>query len=707
MTKRHTLPDTFPTLHERDYYSRRIARGDVFRRIAQAQNYIWANQGRIHGMSAYEGRNCTVYDTIKGYSSHTADGIDDKHDAIQLASIMVPDNPGPSRSVDVTVQFGLSATAGFAFTLVAEVYELDGTYTGVHQSATTSTTSATEMTLTVTVPHGRPCQIVVWASYFHSGSATEYATCYYLYAKFTDPTTDQLFGSPVIPSWTLINKSTGLADGDPVSAPLMRTLVRNTLALWSRQWVIANCYLSDQMNSGGFIGSPGYRFTPGPKCTKVDITLYLYQFNASVSGTVNYNMSGGGTLSTTDTINSVGYHTLTHTVTVTPGAVCNLNLRWAGPNSGTTGDWGANLYGVTITEQGADPGIAIPSAFQPIDEELFTADDLIDTTTVLNKLLANDIWLLANRPRVLVSDWCHRTLKRLEKDDAGIIPPEWDWTRGDVPGALMASAITSGGAGFPYGQGGRLANITVCGNNTTADMSGSTSHDNQDGEGVYPDGLANSWSASDTSGSTDKRLWPTSEKFRRHGRRLAMFNITQPASARVGATAPLVHNKVPGARIQTWVRGSRCSPALQAGFAYQNDALGGATKAVNVRPVRGPAPENSFYMGWGSFDIDYNATSSSQILLRPDLRNSAIVPDEFIDSVYGDMSAQWIGPAVEVQPSTPPTTLTIRGRLINKSGSKLRAGTEALEGSVFEMELQSAFVADVPLTQDLLDALDP
>lgn len=709
MTARRTLPDKFPTIRESDYYTRRVARGDLLRRIAQAQNYLWANARRIHSMSSYEGNGCRVPADQNnmpvasvpppGFTqSGTQSGTPKKF--LPVCSFMVPPNFGPSGDVFVKLEgfasSGVLGSNGFTVELVCTNHEVDGKFIGVGSAILLPTgVGATS----INVPKDRATQVFVWVRAISNVSTDVYIVDT-VSAYFNSPTSDDIFGNTLQSDWQYMNLPSALLgawygtsyDGYPFSTAFLRQLVRNTITLWSRPWNLCSAYIGDNLNPG----ATKHRFMVGPKVTKATLTVYGY----APSSPAKFTISTGNlaAIQRSVTFTAPGYYTYTEDLMMTPNAENYFTIRPDAPAQNVL-DWGNQILGVTIVEQGADPGVNPPASYVPIDEELFTADDLI-SYDLLEQLMLNDRWLLANRPQVLVSSWRHRALKRLAYDDSLTPPPDYDWTRG--ASGQPASSATGGTTEF--GTDGVLKNITVRGDDTTADYLGVSAHDNRDGYGKYGDGVANSY---DTS--SDDRLWPSTSTYYMHGRRLAKVLLTSPVSCRAGAANPSVINNVNGASILTYIRGRRCTTALVCGYGYQYTG-----KTAHYRAAVGPGPEEIFYLGQGYYVINDDGHSGdvARVDLRPDLQHhwiSALGGKDARGRTYYqgglDSIGQWIGPGVVAIGASPPSALNVNGRLVAESDVKMFDGTARLEGLNFEMELMSILVIDAPLTQDILNAL--
>lgn len=652
-----TIPKAMPTLRAENYFTRRSARAELVLRLAQAQNYLWAHGERIYGNGAYEGNgNKLEY----GVNDPAQEQMPNGAQGLCLLSFFCPPNWGASQRLKV--QGRTAQVAGDAgspnTTIVAALYELDGTLiTGSVQSTSFDKpiTVTANWVLNLSHPGNRPVQCRVWMG-FTGTHAGDSATTSFVSARFQTGNTAEIGGDDVQATW---QPTAHFFDVDmPLSSALLVRLVENTNVLYAlRPPELCQSWLGNNYaNTATFAEVGRYVCWVGPRVSQLKGKLNVYCTHGGVGNEVQVLVDG----------------VVVQTFTALPAGESNLDVNAFAPTSSGAentltiearstaagADWGTIVHGVYFWEESVDlalpAGTAVPAAYQPLDEEALKPDDRI--VAKLNGtrragvyyLLQNDTWLARHRLRWLVGDWRHRALKRAREESAGKVQQSVDWTRG-------AEERTD--------QLYHPKNITVRGDNVTADGTGSAAHDAQDGFGKWQYGLAD---VENSGGNID--VFPTAQIYRRHGRRLWKTWLVKP-------TGMSSHLDGPHARMQMWFRGRRLRPDYMK---------------LSFNSPGGPAEFESFYVGRGWLESNYVGS-----IYRQDVLAISIKDPE-------DISPRWLGPQSQLTGLTAGGAFDVRGRIDAKP---YQLKTQHPEGLFFELELQTFFCGDEPLGQIDLNLL--
>lgn len=584
-----------------------------------------------------------------------------------LSAFFVPRNWCGGSRVQIAFQSVFARTVvQTTAKVVACVYNLDETFAGFSESVTLPLGVA-DGTVTIRVPQDGEYQVKVFLQYFDgtAGSDTllsNYAAVTHISARYMPPDSSDLGGQD--PGQTLlsfwqphVNLPTSVSM--PMAAVFIRRMVWNTLWMWAyRGPELCQTWLGRTYgNTPTFTEVGRYRVWIPHGLTTSGLTGRIVVRNEGIGGAgCEVRLLINGVVSQTWAALPTGGSVLTWGPTsgahgVFPGVERTITIEARHVQNNV--NHGMNVLGVFLWEADADTvATAAPATFKPLDEAGLEGDDWMEVqNNVLgqragfNTFLENDRWLYKNRLRTLVADWRHYVHKRLAVYASALqtTDPRVDWTRGD--------------SDLPF-QVNAYKNITICGDTGT---------DETDAIGDFPNGLGV------PTGYTEiPYTYPSGQTFLRHGRRVGFYYMGHVNS---GVAADLYGSW--GLR----VRGRRARPAVmsqdQNGF--------------------GPTPEEVGYQNRGYFEPVHNGSvaintgggNRIQVLGTPN---------------FPDYRQRW-HPVFRALHASGSGLISnsIRGRLPG-----VATGSPPVvrpEGRLFEMELNSVFWADEPLSQEALDAL--
>ncbi len=658
MTRR-TLPAQFPIFRLSDFNTYKTGRATKVRWLAAATNWLWANMVRFYAYSAYEGNgyglSADYTDSAQGVQTQLPPG--GSLTAKLLSSFIVPPNWGPSSTIVITGRsyFGDASGSGNG-AIVVGVYGLDEVFTGITKTWTYNTPGANDWQQELSIPQDKCYQVKVWMDptllqdLLSPGvvpgdtDAVTNITVRYKEAVAADLST----GDTPPTAYTTIS-DTYVVDGEnaPLTSALMKQIAKNVLHLWTMRppHIMSTYFGPTHALTSTYEEVARYKVKLGPNCTKIRGRCDTFSFGTGnavrvlVDGVVKETFTGlaaGTSAQTWATITGLAAGT---EITITVEAKCTT----AG-----TGGWGTVVDGVYAWEYEQDmllpAGTTIPVSFIPIDEEGVSANKPV-FEDMIQRLIANTLYVAANRQNTLVQDWRHRTYKR-----AGIngteMYPGGDWTRGNN---LFPAYLES------------MKNITVFGQSAQADSQGSTSPNDRDGRGYATYGYAFDWTASLSS-------WPipSNQVQLCHGKRLLQTHYSPD-----GSPDNAIWSEDSDGLVRGWVRGRRVRPYLMMAFD-----LGSA----------GPLPEEAGFINAANITL---YSGGGTLLATWPLVGTPARPDH---------ESAWYGP--DFVGSSDWGTLNGRGNLLSRLTT-----TNPLEGALFEVELNSTLFSDVPLTQRMLDAI--
>ncbi len=655
MTTR-TIPDVFPQVSERDVRARKALSADLIRRIAQCQNYLWANIRRTYANTAYEGNGAeldgdnlstdldSAYEVLPGGSYGGG---------VCVACPIIPPNWGASSRLKVQGRSILTLTGGSFGRVVAAVFELDGTYTGVAEIADGLLAATEDWELEIAIPRGRAVQLKLYVG--GTLAAGDLHGVQYISARFENGNAAELAGDDPA-DWAPLAHFA--AAELPASAALLRALVRNTNALWAqRNPEVFHTYLEKPSNEyTTYEEVARYTFYLPPKITAIHGYLDVFCTHTGAGNDVRVYVDG--VLKETSATLAAGIQSVALTAAnftgLSDGAEHILTIE--ARSTAAVTDWGTLVWGVYFWEEdvtlGLPGGTSVPATYSPIDEDLLEADDEVLYSALL-KLQQNDTWLARHRLRGLIGDWRHRVYKRYDYENGSAvrINPRWDWTRGLEtetrelyrPKNITVTASV-GGDGQANLVFDRIAALTL-----------------------WPYGL----SQQSPVGIIGDNEWPpdTAHTYLLSGRRLGRCLVSAP----VGAT---LHSSASEGTIRAWVRGNRARPAMM-------------TQSDNGY---GPTPEEQGWVNTAFLRIYANST----FLV-------ATMPMRSADGE--DHIPRWYGPARIDLPYGTPCDINYDGHLAYEVKGPGALGAWRREGCLFETESRGVLILDDPKSQTQLEAL--
>lgn len=675
-----TIPDSFPLIAARDFFSHRVARASLIRKLALAQNYLWAKTCRIYASSAYEGWGTMRYEGFP----YTAPELNLTVPLINftgqsVASFIVPPNSGAGQKLQIKGRSVISTTSGGATGyVVAEMLELDGTSLGQYASVNYAVNGSNDWSMVIYPPQDRFIQVRIYSAHqFLNPGDFHGVSC--LSARYLALTTAELgVGGSSVSSggmsdtWNPIAYA-ALAADDALSSALLTKLVEDTNHLWNyRAPEICQSWLHlPGVGTSTWTEIGRYTVYIPSRVTTISGKLYVYcthsGSNTGVRVLINGSVAGTSSASTGDS--EISFSSLA----VTDKAESVITIEARSDAGGSGGDWGTNVWGVSFWEDGIDlalpSGNTVPSDYQPLDDDLLDADEAIvaeDLGTVragIKTLIENNIWLARHRMRWLIGDWRHRTLKRINSVTGSLTSPTvytpWDWT----PGGDNSTALPA------------PKNITLAFG--LLDASNSSPPSGQDGLAGWQFGYAISGNDGFVTGGTS--IWPLQGDFtrwKRGGNRLGRYFVETGTS-----TSSI--SSVSTARYRWMARGRRLTTAVP------NQNFNGVGPSLSLQ--MSPNSTEGFFKNQGSFALQAGTPLVLQVTSSDRTVSQDTVP-------------RWYGPVFGLHADLG-SGFDILGSCPHVAGAYNSPSGELDEGAVFEMELQSCLIMDEPLTQDDINAL--
>lgn len=673
-----TIPSSFPLVQKNEGNTYKILRASLMRRLAQAQNYLWSKMVRVYGGHGYEGHGCLMQnlppgDPVQGGVETLSNGQKGR----AMCSFYVPRNWCASARVQIVGQYLLTKTTDDTVgTFYAQVYDLFDRPVGVIQSYYVDDDTKTDWSMELIVPQDNDYQIRIFMAFTNGNLGGEIALentlkmrC--VSARYLPGNATELLGQTANATWQPHeDPSTDPQLWWPGASAFFRRIIDNTLHLYSyRAPELCQSWLDlSWHNTSTFTEIGHYVFYSPSQMTKVTGKLHVYVQGSSGAGN-EVRVLLNTVVVQTFTALAAGETVLDVTEFTVPDGAENL-ITIEAKSAAVSTDWGTFVWGVSFWESDTAIAVTIPTDYVPLDESKLRGDkpfvwenDGDGDAAGLIHLMRNDVWLAQNRPRHLIGDWRHRIYKRLTYAPNSLDPspqtdyydPRTDWTRGDQqPQQLFAPK-----------------NITVNGQGST--------EDDQDGFGAFEHGQTDTSDSdlADNNYDTGYRLdggspqhalsygFPFAYTHVRHGRRLGWYVIPIDGLS----VHPLTAQS--GWRLIT--RGRRLNPHTMAASGWG----------------QGPVECEPGYIDRAYFDPVYDGTSQEQIPLMA-------------HGVKKDSDKQW-HPELRAEHDTASTILfTVRGRLPRAmhsvAGNPLASDT-FLEGTLYEVELNSVYLSDLPLTQ--------
>lgn len=506
---KRTIPVSFPWIERQEVWTGMPIKVSVMRRLAQMQNYLWANLRNVwnNGGSEGGGQHEMANDLyprlteLRGapYELHT-----DGKEWLKAAQFYVPQNwcSGSRLRIRTTV---LDITGGF---LMAELRDLNGNPLGVRTIYVSGVVSlkVNVVDLFLDVPRDKgDCQCVLWLRNEFTDNTTQFHKRFYLFgysARYVNGPGDVSF----VPSaWTNKHNLTDVSRHLHMAASVFYdSILQNTLWHWSkRNPEIAHAWLGQHWNNTTTWTPVAEYWVNIPRAC--DVRYWITTQGMGVSG--DWEIVFDGVTKATGTVDPFG-GTATGVFTVDAGEDVNVkvNVKTA---STTTTDFGSILCGIKLVEDSytLGTGETVPADFTPLDEDEIRAEKLLylenslvsGTPAGFVTLQNNDRWLLVNRRRVLVSDWRNRILKAGGYSTGTSSPDErTDFTRHHLKdlGYDLSAEM--------QGNMGGWRNITAIGEGALDDHAPIAAFGS---EGVTHDDLF--WGGGGTGYSTTPFNWPS------------------------------------------------------------------------------------------------------------------------------------------------------------------------------------------------------
>jgi hypothetical protein len=670
-----TIPSILPVVSASEIAIGRPLKSDIFRRFAQAQNYLWANIRRAYAFWANDGEGFTVSGkSIANTGVGTLQGgWEDPaivpmpgggYPGMCLATFAFPPSPVGNTRAKFQGRGNFQRDAGTVVIRVT-LHELDNaeTFAGLFAEISYSTNNAAwDWSFEIDVPTNRPIIGKLWVGGLLGSSTGAAWDAFDLYcvsarwlcpSEFASASTGLLPFEPSDSSDATADRSVDVAILDQVRRQLA------SLAGSRGQTEILQTWFGKTSKANtSYIEVGRYTVYVSTAVNSVTVRIYALTTLNSAPHVGAVRILWDGVQKVVHVINHAQYGVAAYDVAFDPGTSdAEHVLTIEAGTSLEVADYGCEVLGVFAWESGIStagwPDLPLTN-FTPLDESRLKANDTISADlefmnsarTGLAHLIRNNLWLAKNRLRSLVGDWRRRVHKRIA-DEGGLQVGSsaggiWDWTRGLQNG--------------PGLQISKPRNITVRGDLTVNDGwgRGAANHDSLDGYGASGTGYSDSGASGVTS------IWPSSQIYRGHGRRLSVVYCAVPAGISMHASDASATSSV-------LARAARKRPAIMGPTFNQG--------------THGPTAEESNWKNRGRLELDWPTTGG---LVFPITSTSpAVVDDHQLRWLPAQSKLSYIGEG------------KIRGRLpiafIPMSSANL------LEGTLFEVQLSALLVMDDPL----------
>lgn len=636
-----TLPSAFPLVHPHEVLGGRIISASIMRRLAQAQNYLWANLRNVRGHGAAGGGSHVIANWRREEWRRGAVRLTETLSdlplvapgqpvlAQRLARFRVPANWCSGNRLRVRVS-GVSNS--LKSMVCARLFD-GGSPVGPTVTQFFDDSGALkEIDLELNVPQGRELDCVLWASASHyaidDARYAETATLVAYSARYVNKSTDA--NGYVPQEW---HDKRDLQDGIfHAAAPVFyRGILDNTLWHWTRRNPeVAHAWLAPSHARTTAWGEVGRYWCSVPRACTARYRLRARGLGST--GTISWRILVGGSPVASGTFAQNTTIDVDGTLSLAASDDMLVTLEMSCANN--VSDWGAQMLGFQLDEESFTSLVAPPESFSPQDELMLAADQRLEVQ-YFRTLQRNDRWLLHHRPRALVCDWMARGAFLLnevsgEPDYRGhfsLAPREPEYGFADV--------------------GPGLRNMTVLG----------SSGQDVPGTGAFPNGLA----AATTGYVSSPYQHPVTASALVSGRLLGRY--VHPAS---------------DFRARLSVRARRRTPHMRN--QWQDSGGDGA---------------------WASADPDYDG--QSEVRLSVDASVDAHVAA--VRAPVGSTDAQfmWL-PVARLMPSTSARSLALNGRIPPLPDTQHLVLSRP-EGILFAVEVESMALVDEPLSQAQLNGL--
>lgn len=694
MAPTRTIPAVFPMVQKSEGNAYKILKASMLRRLAQCQNYLWSKMVRVYAGHAYEGHGCLLQnlppaDPVQGGVTTLSDGTK----ARLVCSFFVPKNWCASARLKIQGLYLLAQGSGSTSSVGkvhVQVCDLNDRPASTLQSLSCADPTKFTWSFETLVPQDNEYQVKVYVSFTNGNPSNDnvfddYIKIQCVSARYLNGNSLEMLGQTASDTWVPHVDPGTSGDYLPAASAFFRRIIENTIHLYSyRAPEVCQSWLDEPWhNTSTFTKVAHYTIYTPSRVSELTGKLYVYCTNGGAGNEVRVKLNGS--VVQTFTALASGENILDVTGFAVTDRQENL-ITIEAKSTAASADWGTFVWGCSIWESDTNLATATaPADYVPLDEaglrgdKYFVADnDGAGSATGFLWLMRNDRWLAENRLRHVIGDWRHRIYKRLvhapsSNDEAHgggtegtAFDPATDWTRGDqqaeqfhAPKNITVNGFTdsenddSGYGAFPYGG---------C----------DTSSDDLHEFWGYDTGFGLNYS------NVNEALgwnFPGTYDMKKHGRRLGWYIISVP-----GISTHVTDDGSTGYRVMT--RGRRCPPAL-------------------LRPstLFPPSPH------------DQNEAYKDRAYLEPEYDGAVVDTIPVIaQRQFEDTECHWLQEMHGEHNAAASVEFTLRGRLPRTTGTQTMLQDPPYdeydkEGILFEVELNSVFVCDLPLSQEILDAL--
>lgn len=652
------IPTLFPKLEQGDAFTRKLARSSLIRKIAEAQNFLWAH-GRVYAAHGYEGNGPGVYNKDTSSAAQQIPGAPNARAyGLLVCTFLVPANWNFLNTVHINCRTLLPTSS--TGTVYAVLQDLRGTF--ITSTNVAATAGINDVAFDLDIPQTGEYQVQIWITFDVSGIALSSGAAPGTYGMAIANVSARFKNDTSTYDTTYFEFPTDFFSNDyPVASVFLTKLIRNCNHLWATRTpeLCQASLIKNWFNDSTFTEVARYVSWVSHRVNELKGTLYVNVTGAGGAGNEVRLKVNGSTVQTWTAL-AAGPQELTvtgHALTGAAESTFTVEVK----SSVALADYGVILLGVQLWESGTDL-TSPPADYSPIDFNAIEGDDPIIAQNLnhagqvagLRNLFNNDKWLAENRLRVLVGDWLHRTYKRGDLFSAPFsdqFDPRVDWTRG-VEKSFEPD---------------RPRNITIRGGST-----------NDDAMGTFPYGAADSssgYNEGDISGAGfPPFIYPTDLTYNNDGSRLARYNIFQVFTGVEG-----------NPRLVARMRTRRCPPEQMV-----NDGTG-----------TGPLSADEEYQGKAFFVFAVGGLTSGAVFYPWSKK---------VDSLTGqddDKVPFWLSTYGSLHDTAPYTFIAAGQLLPQNEGALAHDGITAARpaGMLFEVELLSAYVADDVLTEADLQTL--
>lgn len=663
-----TLPVTMPQFRTSEFNTYKPVSAELLRRLAQAQNFLWANTLRVYANSACEGHGCL---SVYGKLDLDAEQSPVWWRGLRVASFLAPTGITASNRLKIMGRVvckmiaqtpDVDAVGVMAFS----VWNLDGTPTGIyrehvvtpHGNAAHGTFDFT--TYLVLPSDGKDYEIRAHVTLLGRQPNVDEIKVKHISARYAEATIAEL--GQALEQFRPHGGATAADHHDEsVAAMFLNYVAKNTLVMWAtrgpeicQSWLdLSYTYATTYTEVGR------YKVFIAPPCSKLGLAVRTAGTNLARAGT-GFRVLVNGFVVWTSLGNTATLQE--EFVNAIPGTEATITVEAVVDAAGGGTEY-MDVLGFSAYESNSNFSALLDGGqdvyiYTPVDESRLLTNGTIHAdedgdgfrSGVMN-IVDNDVFLAKYRMRGLVGDWRHRILKRYNLESTGAPNPgiQWDWT----PGTTAATYYSE-----------RPKNITVRGYGDD-----NAAYNDMDAHPAHLYGFSTQFNIGDFADwpAVSLQNYPGTA----HGRRLAVFEARSTGSE-IQATDD--------GKFRALFRARRLRPGGPTGFRWRGV----------VHPNIGPAAEEDKWTGQAYLVVRAQGTLSTLQTVNLSIGGAYGAPDNELG---------WYGPLV-LPHGVGTGRLVVHGRCPNKLG--VGAGDE---GNYFEVELAGVFSMDLPLSQAQLDAI--